>query len=216
MQSDTELRDAVQAALAWDPSITGSHIGVTARNGVVTLMGHVGTIAEKRAAELATRRVRGVRAIAENIEVRLAANMERSDEHIAACLIDRLFYDYAFPKGAIKAEVANGWVTLTGQVEWFNQKQSAEDDIGRMIGVTGVTNAITIKPLVESDHIADDITRALHRSWFFDPSTVHVSAKAGEVKLTGTVDSLESRMSAASVAWAAPGVTNVENDITVV
>jgi osmotically-inducible protein OsmY len=216
MLSDAELQRAVEAELAWDPSLTAGHIGVTARNGVVTLTGHVGTAAEKKSAELSTRRVKGVKAIAEDIEVRLAADMQRSDEQIAACVLDRIFYDTSVPKDGIRVEVAGGWVTLTGQVEWFYQKKAAAADICRMLGVRGVTNSIAIKPTVNAGHISDDITHALHRSWFFDPKTVNVTAQGGDVRLTGTVNSLESRKAAARAAWAAPGVTSVENDIAVV
>ena len=214
--TDNQLQQSVEAELAWDPSITAGHIGVTARNGVVTLTGHVGTMAEKHAAELSTRRVKGVKAVAEEIEVRLGADMQRSDEQIAACVLDRLLYDTSVPRDAVKAEVARGWITLSGQVEWFYQREAAEQDIVRLIGVKGVTNAITIKPTVDAGELSDDITHALHRSWFFDPQTVSVTAQDGEVRLTGTVSSPEGRKAAARVAWAAPGVTKVENELAIV
>ena len=216
MQNDTQLQKSVEAELAWDPSITAGHIGVTARTGVITLTGHVGTVAEKQAAELATRRVKGVKAIAEEIEVRLSADLQRSDDQIAASALDRLLYDTAVPKEGITVEVAKGWVTLNGQVEWFYQRDAAARDIDRLMGVRGVTNAITIKPAVDAANLSDEITHALHRSWFFDPKTVTVTADGGQVRLTGTVASLESRKAAARVAWAAPGVTGVQNDLDVV
>ncbi len=216
MPDDIQLQKSVQAELAWEPRVTAAHIGVTAKNGVVTLTGHVGSFAEKRAAELSTLHVKGVKAVAEDLEVHLAPDMQRSDEQIAGCVLDRLLYDTLLPQDAIKVEVAKGWITLTGEVEWFFQKEAAEQDIHRLVGVKGVSNNIDIRPNVDASNISDNITHALHRSWFFDPQTIKVTALGGNVRLTGTVQSPENRQLAARTAWAAPGVTDVENDIAVV
>lgn len=124
--------------------------------------------------------------------------------------------DVSVPKDAIKVAVEKGWVTLTGQVDWYFQKEAAELDVRRLFGVVGVSDQIRIRPQVNAANISDDITHALHRSWFFDPKTVWVSAEGGKVRLTGTVHSPHDRQVAGSTAWAAPGVTEVENAITVV
>ena len=201
--------------LSWEPSITAAHIGVAATAGVVTLSGHVRNYAEKHAAETAARRVKGVTAIAEEIEVRLPFEMKRTDEEIATAAVDRLAWDVSVPQQCAKVQVENGWITLTGQMDWKYQKDAAEQDLRRLFGVVGVSNQITIKPKVNAFNISDDITHALHRSWFFDPRTVTVSAQGGNVRLTGSVHSPHDRQVAAATAWAAPGVTGVQNDISI-
>jgi len=216
MSHDSQLQHAVLAALAWEPSVTAGHIGVTANEGVVTLTGHVETFAEKAAAEAVARGVKGVTALAEEIEVRLPFGVQRDDEQIAAAAVDRLAWNVSVPKDAVTVKVENGWVTLTGEVDWNYQKQATEADLRRLFGVTGVSNQIAIKPKVDASNVSDGIMHALHRSWFFDPKTIAVSAEGGRVVLTGTVSSPHDRQTAAATAWAAPGVTEVENEIIVI
>ena len=216
MPHDHKLQKAVLAELHWEPSVTAAHIGVTAEAGVVTLMGHVDTFAQKHAAEMAARRVKGVKAVAEEIEVRLPFDAKRGDDEIAAAALDRLAWDVSVPRDAIQVKVEEGWITLTGQVDWKFQKETAEQDVRRLFGVVGVSNQTTIKPRVDAPDIRDDIVHALHRSWLFDPNTISVSAEGGRVRLTGTVHSVHDRQVAAETAWAAPGATAVENDIAVV
>lgn len=215
MSQDSQLQQAVLDEFIWEPSVTAGHIGVTANAGVVTLSGHVDSYAKKHAAETAARRVKGVRAVAEEIEVRLPFETKRSDEEIAAAAIERLSWNVSVPKDAVQVKVEQGWVTLTGQVDWWYQKEAAEHDIRPLLGVIGVSNLATIKPRVNTAGLSDDITHALHRSWFFDPEEVHVRAEGGKVVLTGTVHSFHEREIAAQTAWAAPGATMVENDLSV-
>lgn len=215
MSHDSQLQHAVLAALAWEPSVTAGHIGVTANEGVVTLTGHVESFSEKAAAEAAARGVKGVKAVAEEITVRLPLDDQRDDEEIAAAAVDRLAWNVSLPKDAVSVKVEDGWVTLTGEVDWNYQKQAAEMDVHRLFGVTGVSNHIAIRPKVDASNLSDDIMHALHRSWFFDPKTIEVTAEGGRVRLTGTVSSPHDRQLAATTAWAAPGVTDVENDIVV-
>ena len=215
MSHDSELQQAVLAELKWEPSIVAAHIGVAANAGVVTLTGHVNSYTQKHAAETAAGRVKGVKAVAEDLEVRLAFDARRDDGDIAAAAIDRLAWDVSVPRDAIEVKTENGWVTLTGQVAWYFQKQAAEQDIRPLLGVVGVSNQITIKPRVSTSNISDDIMHALHRSWFFDPATIAVTANGGHVQLTGSVTSWHDRQVAAETAWAAAGVTDVENDIAV-
>jgi osmotically-inducible protein OsmY len=216
MSLDSHLQQAVLKELSWEPSLTAAHIGVATDHGVVTLTGHVESFAEKQAAETAARRVRGVKAVVEALEVRLPAGIGRSDEEIAAAAIDRLAWDVAVPSDAVQVKVEQGWVTLTGAVDWYYQRDAAEQDVRRLFGVVGLSNQIAIKPKVDVSNISDDIMHALHRSWFFDPKTITVSAQGGRVRLTEAVHSPHDRQVAAATAWAAPGVTDVENEIAII
>ncbi len=214
--NDHHLQTSVIAELGREPSVIAAHIGVTANNGIVTLSGHVETLTQKHAAETAASRVRGVKAVADELEVRVPTDAKRTDEDIAAAALERLDWNASVPKDAIKVAVSNGEVTLSGQVEWFFQKDAAEQDIRKLAGIAGVTNQIVIKPRVTAESISDDIMHALHRSWFFDPSTIVVSVDNGKVLLTGTVHSPHDRQVAAATAWAEPGVVEVKNDIAIV
>ena len=214
MSDDQRLKQAVLDELQWEPSVNAAHIGVSAKDGVVTLMGHVENFAEKSAAEKAARRVKEVRAVAEEIEVRLPFSVKLGDEEIASHTANRLQWDSAFPKGTVKAKVEKGWVTLTGEVDWNYQRDAAENDVRRLWGVIGVSNDIAIKPKPNASNIRDKIMVALDRSWV-NRATIDVTARGGKVTLTGTVDTSLERDEAGSTAWAAPGTTSVQNDLTV-
>jgi osmotically-inducible protein OsmY len=215
MWNDDRLKSAVLEELAWDPSVGSAHIGVTAKDGVVTLMGHVQHFAEKQAADTAARRVKGVKAVAEEIEVRLAFTSKRDDEAIASAVVHRLAWDCAVPRDSVRVQVEAGWVTLDGEVDWRFQKDAARQDVLRLWGVTGVSDRITIKPIVDTSEISANILHALNRSWFFDPAII-VSAEGGAVHLSGPVNSAHQRQMAGATAWAESGVTSVQNDIRVV
>jgi osmotically-inducible protein OsmY len=216
MSHDSQLQQAVLSEFNWEPSIDAAHIGVTAQDGVVTLTGHVDNFASKHAAETAARRVKGVLAVAEEIEVRLPVETKRNDQEIAAAAIERLAWDVSVPSNAVQIKVEKGWVTLTGTVDWNFQKEAAADDIRCLLGVVGVSNQTVIKPRVNASNVSDDILHALHRSWFFDPEMVRVSSEGGKIRLSGTVHSPHDRQIAAATAWAAPGATAVENDIVII
>ena len=216
MSQDSDLQLAVLAELAWQPTVVAAHIGVTADAGIVTLSGYVDSFAQKHAAHDAVLRVKGVKAVAEELTVELAFDMQREDDDIALAAIDRLSWDLSVPKDAIKVTAEKGWITLTGQVGWHFQKEAAEHDIRHLMGVVGLSNQITIKPSVDALNLGDDIQHALHRSYFFDPKTVKVTATEGRIHLTGSVRSWHDRQIAAETAWAAPGAMAVENDIVVV
>ncbi len=215
MSHDSDLQLAVLAELSWEPRTVAAHIGVTAQEGVVTLSGHVDNFMQKHAAEDAARRVKGVYAVAEELEVRLAFDQIRGDDDIAAAALDRLAWDVSVPRDSITVNVEHGWVTMTGAVDWHFQSEAAENAIRQLAGVAGISNQVAIKPRVNAANIVDNIMHALHRSWFFDPHTIKVSAEAGDVRLTGVVTSWHDRRVAAETAWAAPGVTSVENDLSV-
>ena len=215
MFDDKQLKQAVLDGLKWEPSVNAAHIGVTAKVGVVTLMGHVESYAEKFAAEKATRRLKDVKAVAEELEVRLPFNVKHGDEEIASAAVNRMKWDTAIPSDAVQAKVEKGWVTLTGEVDWHYQQDAAAHDVRGLWGVVGVSNEITIKPRPNTSKIRDDIIFALDRSWF-DPATINVTAQGGKVRLTGKVESWYERDEATAAAWAAPGTTDVENDIAVI
>jgi osmotically-inducible protein OsmY len=215
MSDDAILTSQVLAELAWEPSVTEAHIGVTAHDGIVTLTGHVESLAEKRAAEAAVRRVKGVRALAEEIEVRLPDDRMRSDDEIAAMALARLSWDGAVPTDGVAVTVEKGWLTLTGEVDWYYRKMAAERDMRLLPGLLGVTNEITVKPRANPGDIGMDIMHALGRRWFLGAREIAVSAEGGAVRLSGSVLSLADSDAAEAVAWASYGVTSVDNEITV-
>jgi osmotically-inducible protein OsmY len=218
MSTDAELKQDVLAELLWEPSVHAAHIAVVARDGVVSLAGHVASYAEKRGAEAAASRVRGVKALADELDVCPPSNGEMQDDmKLAAAIADRLSWNTSIPQDAVKVEVEKGWVTLSGTVTWHFQSQAAEAEIRHLTGVTGISNLITVKPRPCVPGIGQDITEALKRTWLWDPNrqTVWVTAKDGAVTLSGTVASLHDRQVAASAAWSAPGTTSVENGLTV-
>ncbi len=201
--------------LGWEPSIDAAHIGVVVNAGVVTLTGHVQSFPQKVASERAAARVKGVKAVAEEIVVKLRDDVRRGDESIAGAAIERLAWDASVPSDALEISVEKGWVTLNGEVDWQFQKEAATQAVRTLIGVVGVSNQIEIKPTVNADDVGQNIMRALHRTWFYDPNTIKVSAQGGKIKLTGQVTTWNTRDLAGATAWSAPGATFVENDIAV-
>jgi osmotically-inducible protein OsmY len=216
MSQDTHLQLSVLAELEWEPSVVAAHIGVAANAGVITLTGQVESFAQKYAAEAAARRVKGVLAVAEELEVQVPFERKRDDSDIAAAIVDRLAWDVSVPREAVKVGVDAGWVTLTGEVDWNYQRKAAEQDVRRLHGVVGVSNQVSLKPRVSTANISNDISCALHRSFFPDPDAVTVTAENGRVRLTGNVHSWHARRVAAETAWGAPGATDVENLLTVI
>ena len=214
MSNDKVLKQAVLDELEWDPSVNSAHIGVSAKNGIVTLTGNVESYFEKSAAEKAARKVNDVKGVAEEIEVRLPFEVKHGDEEIAAAAVGRLKWSSTIPRDAVKVKVERGFVTLTGEVDWHYQQNAAADDVRGLWGVVGVSNQITLKPKPNVSNIQEKIKVALNRSWF-DPAAINVFAHGGTVKLTGKVHSLVERDEADAAAWASPGTMFVENNISV-
>ncbi len=212
--NDQALKQRVLDELAWQPGFDEAHIGVTVRGGVVTLTGYVGSYAEKCLAERAAGRVTGVRAIAEELEIRYASGIGQDDD-IARQAIDVISWNLAVPRDRVKIKIEKGWVTLRGDVDWRFQQQAAEADIRNLFGVMGVSNAIEIRPKVQVCDIERQIKSAFHRNGEFVAENIVVTADGRTVTLTGQVSNYYERTLAAETAWSAPGVTQVHELLTI-
>ena len=213
--TDQSTKQTVLDELSWEPSINAAHIGVTARDGVVTMTGHVASYAEKYAAERAAERVSGVKAIAQELEVRYPSSGENGDDDVAKRASQALAWDVFIPRDKVKIRVTKGVITLTGDLDWQYQKESAESVVRRLGGVTGVFNEIKIKPSVKAADVRDKIKAALVRNARIDADDITIATDGGKVTITGQVDSFYERSVAERTAWSAPGVTQVEDLLTV-
>lgn len=214
-KSDGQLQNDVMAELAWEPSVDHADIGVSVVDGVVTLNGFVKSYPEKLAAERAAKRVAGVKAIAEEIKVRLPSEPKSADHEVAKRILDMFSWNVLIPEDGIKVKVEHGWVTLTGKVEWHYQSDEARKVAGRVAGVNGVNNLIEVKQLPVAADVKDRIMAAFKRQAHLDAASVTVTTIGGRVKLGGKVKAWNERGIAERAAWAAPGVTAVEDHIVV-
>jgi osmotically-inducible protein OsmY len=215
MKSDSELQKDVLAELQWEPSVKANDIGVIVKDGVVTLTGNVDSFSEKWESEHAALRVSGVRAAANEIEVKLPGDYERTDEDIALEVTSALKWNSLVPEKRIRAVVEDGWVTLKGEVEWLYQKSSAETAVRHLIGVRGVINEVTIKPRVMPSEVKGKIEAAFKRHAALDAQGIQVETNAGKVTLRGKVHSWAERDEAWQAAWSAPGVNEVKDNLTI-
>jgi len=215
MTDDANLQQRVADELHFDPSLDAAHIGVSVRKGVVTLTGHVETFVEKAAAERAARRVRGVKAVAQEIEVRLKGDKQTADDEIAARAVRILEWDVAVPHDAIAIKVAHGIVTLSGTVDWAYQSAEAEYDVRKLGGVKAVINELRVRPRASAADVRSQIRGAFERSAELDASRVAVETTGAKVILSGRVRSWTERQDAERAAWSTPGVTAVENRLEI-
>jgi osmotically-inducible protein OsmY len=213
--TDKTIRDAVIDELEWEPRVDSEHIGVAVEDGVVTLTGHVESYAARFAAEEAAKRVHGVKAIAQEIEVRLPSDKKTADDQVAKRVLDIIDWSSSVPENAVKVKVQNGMVTLSGEVNWHYQRDEAEDAVRKLSGVRSVINTIQIKPKVSALDVKRRIEEALKRSAEVEAQAVKVSAVDGRVTLTGTVHTYFERDLVERTAWLAPGVVAVNDQIRV-
>jgi osmotically-inducible protein OsmY len=215
--NDSQLRQDIIDELEFDPSISGEHIGVGVDRNVVTLTGHVDSYAEKLAAIAAVHRIKGVHAIAENIEVRYPYQNKTADDQIAKRAVDIIGWDVHIPTAAVDVLVQdNGWVTLTGTVDWYYQRRAAEDDVRRLSGVRGVTNKIAIKPRVDTSNVKSKIESALRRHAEVEAKAIRVTVQNGnKVVLEGKVDNWVERFAVENAAWSVAGVSDVDDRLTI-
>jgi osmotically-inducible protein OsmY len=214
MKTDSQLQSDVIAELGWEPSIHSEAIGVEVKDGIVTLAGHVGTYAEKLEAERAAMRVYGVKALAVEIDVRIAGISARTDADIARTVENVLQWTTFLKKDLVKIMVEGGWVTLSGEVNWEYQRRAAVDAIRFLMGVKGVYDMITIKPTLTAPLVKADIEAALKRRARKDSNSILVSVKGNDVTLSGSVHSWADRDLATHTAWGTPGVRSVVNNTT--
>jgi osmotically-inducible protein OsmY len=215
MKTDAQVKADVTDELAWDPVVNDSNIGVIAKNGIVTLTGHLDTFAEKHAAERAVRRVAGVRGIAMELDVKLSPTHRRSDSEIAQAASAALAWHALLPADRVKVEVDDCWVTLSGEVEWAYQLAIAEQGIRTLVGVRGVTNRITIRPRASGRDVGEQIAAALKRQAEREARHIGIEVEGGVVTLRGTVHSLSEHDAVVGAATAARGVTRIVDRLEV-
>jgi osmotically-inducible protein OsmY len=215
MKTDKQIQQDVIAELSWAPSVNAAHIGVEVSNGVVTLAGHVSSYAEKLNAEKAAQHVAGVKALAVEMDVKLVGTSQRNDADIASSAQTALQSAMYFSPSGVKVKVENGWVTLSGHVEWDYQRQSSVGAVRELLGVTGVSDQIAIKPKVSATLVKSDIEAALKRRARNDAQKISVDVQGSDVTLTGSVHSWSERDLARESAWSTPGVRHVVDKMTV-
>jgi len=215
MKSNESLQKDVQDAIKWEPLLNAAEIGVTVKNGIVTLTGTVDSYAKKMEAEDAAKNVLGVSAVVEQIEIKFPNNWNKSNSAIAIEVIDALAGNLAIPKDKIKVKVEDGWVTLEGEVHWNYQKEAAKKTIHTLAGVKGVMNYIIIKPDSQDEVEKEGIELALLRNWSIDDKQIAVDVEGNNVTLNGNVNSIFQKSEAERIAWNAPGVWSVKNNLMI-
>ena len=213
-KTDMQLKTDVETELRWDPKLNAAQIGVTVEKGAVSLLGAVDSYAEKWAAEAAAKRVNGVRTLAQDLTVKILSEHKRNDTEIAAAIQNALQWDVYVPKG-VTAKVQQGTVTLEGQCTWNYEREAAERAVRYLTGVVSVINMVAVKPKASAAEVKEKVEAALQRQATADASSIHINTAGSKVTLTGHASSWRSAEDAAQAAWAAPGVTEVVDQLKV-
>lgn len=215
MKNNEELQKDVQNAIKWEPLLTAAQIGVTAKDGVITLTGTVDSYSKKLEAETAAKNVSGVKAVVEKIDIKYGSWGKKDDNEIADEILNAYKWNWEVPNDKVKVKVEDGWVTLEGELEWNYQREAAKKSVNTLDGVTGVTNNITIKSETHDQVEKRDIECALERNWSINDDEIKVNVSGNKVTLNGTVDSFYQKDEAERIAWNAPGVWSVDNELVI-
>jgi len=216
MKNNADLQQDVQDAIKWEPLLNAAEIGVTVKDGVVTLTGTVDSYSKKTEAEDAAKNVAGVKAVVEKIEIKFGSNWSKKDDNeIATEVVNALRWNWQIPGDKVKVKVEKGWVTLSGELQWNFQKEATKDAVKNLLGVTGVSNKITIKSDTRDRIEEKDIESALRRNWSIADKDIGVKVSGHTVTLTGMVNSWYQREEAERIAWNAPGVWVVDNELVI-
>jgi osmotically-inducible protein OsmY len=215
MKNNAELQKDVQDAIKWEPLLNAAEIGVTAKDGVITLTGVVDSYTKKSEAEDAAKNVAGVKAVVEKLEVKFGDWGKTTDADIATEVVNALKWNWRVPNDKVKVKVENGWITLEGQLQWNFEREAAVDAVKNLLGVTGVSNNITIKSEANEKIEKADIESALRRNWSIYDNDIDVSVSGHTATLSGTVDSWYQKTEAGRIAFNAPGVWSVDNELVV-
>ena len=215
MKNNEELQKDVQDAIKWEPLLNAAEIGVTAKNGVITLTGNVDSYLKKREAEDAAKNVAGVRAVVEKIEIVFVSTHKKNDNEIASEVVSAFKWNWQIPNEKVKVKVEGGWLTLEGELQWNYQKEAVTKSVNNILGIKGVNNEITIKSETHDEIEKKDIERALGRNWSINDIGIQVKVSGNNVTLSGSVNSLYQKDEAGRIAWNAPGVWTVNNELVI-
>ncbi len=215
MKNNAELQKDVQDAIKWEPLLHAAEIGVTVKDGVVTLTGVVDSYSKKSEAEDAAKNVAGVKAVVEKIEVKFSNSGKTTDGEIAKEVLNALKWNWQVPNDTVKVKVEDGWITLEGEMNWDYQRVAAKEAVVNLVGVKGVSNEIKIKPDLKDTIEQHEIESALRRNWSINSDDIQVVVSGTKVTLSGTVASWYQKEEAEKITWKTPGVWTVVNDLIV-